>query len=226
MENIIEFKVWGPRALFTDPITRVGGEKCSYPIPTYQALKGICESIYWKPTIIWHVDKVRIMNPIKNESINTKLIKYGNQSEHDLSITTYLYNVCYIVRAHFEWNQFRPDLEHDRNENKHYFQAKRALEKGGRRDIFLGTRECQAYVEPCCFGEGDGAYDKTPDYCFGIEFHGFDYGDENGNNQMVARFWRPHMEYGIVNFIRPEDCSIRKFIKEYRPKLVDTEEIL
>lgn len=38
--NNIEFKVTGRYALFTDPLTRVGGEKCSYHVPTYEALKG------------------------------------------------------------------------------------------------------------------------------------------------------------------------------------------
>lgn len=37
---------------FSDPIMRVGGEKCSYQVPTYEALKGILMSVYWKPTII------------------------------------------------------------------------------------------------------------------------------------------------------------------------------
>lgn len=41
MENRVEFKVYGKYALFTDPLTKIGGEKCSYQIPTYQALKGI-----------------------------------------------------------------------------------------------------------------------------------------------------------------------------------------
>ena len=50
--NSIEFKVWGRHALFTDPLTRIGGEKCSYHVPTYEALKGIAKSIYWKPTFI------------------------------------------------------------------------------------------------------------------------------------------------------------------------------
>lgn len=49
-KNSIEFKVYGRYALFTDPLTKTGGEKYTYQIPTYQALKGICESIYWKPT--------------------------------------------------------------------------------------------------------------------------------------------------------------------------------
>jgi CRISPR-associated Cas5-like protein len=39
----IEFRTWGRYALFTDPVTRVGGEKCSYHIPTYEALKGVAK---------------------------------------------------------------------------------------------------------------------------------------------------------------------------------------
>ena len=56
--NTIEFEVYGPYALFSDPVMRVGGEKTSYHIPTYEALRGIVESIYWKPTIMWIVDAV------------------------------------------------------------------------------------------------------------------------------------------------------------------------
>ena len=52
-DNIVEFQVTGDYALFSDPILRVGGEKCSYQVPTYEALKGILQSVYWKPTIIW-----------------------------------------------------------------------------------------------------------------------------------------------------------------------------
>ena len=45
--NTIEYQVYGDYALFADPVTRVGAEKSSYHIPTYEALKGITESIYW-----------------------------------------------------------------------------------------------------------------------------------------------------------------------------------
>lgn len=37
-------------------------------IPTYESLKGITESIYWKPSIIWIIDEVRVMYPIQMES--------------------------------------------------------------------------------------------------------------------------------------------------------------
>lgn len=53
MNNSISFKVRGRYALFTDPLTRIGGEKCSYHIPTYESLKGVACSIYWKPTFVW-----------------------------------------------------------------------------------------------------------------------------------------------------------------------------
>lgn len=66
--NSISFYLSGRFALFSDPITRVGGEKFSYPVPTYQALKGIFESVYWKPTFIWYPDAIRVMNPIETQS--------------------------------------------------------------------------------------------------------------------------------------------------------------
>ena len=135
MENKVEFRVYGKYALFTDPLTKIGGEKSSYQIPTYQALKGILESVYWKPTIIWLIDKMRVMKPIKTQTRSAKPISYG-EGKHELSIYTYLADVEYHVQAHFEWNSNRPDMEQDRNENKHYFVAKRMIERGGRRDIF------------------------------------------------------------------------------------------
>ena len=77
MRNSVEFVVYGPYALFTDPLTRMGGEKLSYQLPTYQSLKGIIESVYWKPTIVYYIDEIRIMNPIRMESKGMRPINYG-----------------------------------------------------------------------------------------------------------------------------------------------------
>ena len=217
MENRVEFKVWGRFALFTDPLTKIGGEKCSYHIPTYEALKGIAKSIYWKPTFIWYIDKVRVMKRIRTQSKSMKPIKFSGGN--DLSIYTYLANVEYQVQAHFEWNPHRGDLAVDRNDGKHYECAKRMIEKGGRQDIFLGTRECQGYVEPCVFGEGDGDYDQSGEITFGLMFHGFDYPDEIGENKLYSRFWVPTMKDGEVvfprpdNFPSPERRMVRKFVR-------------
>ena len=74
--NTLDFTVWGRYALFTDPLTRVGGEKCSYHLPTYEALKGICKSVYWKPTLIWYVDSVRLMRRIRTQTRGMKPLDY------------------------------------------------------------------------------------------------------------------------------------------------------
>lgn len=218
--NKVEFKVYGKYALFTDPLTKIGGEKCSYQIPTYEALKGIISSVYWKPTIIWIIDKVRIMKPIKTQTRSAKPIKYSGGN--DLAIYTYLSDVEYQVQAHFEFNLNREDLENDRNENKHFFVAKRMIERGGRRDIFLGARECQGYVEPCKFGEGESAYDNYGELSFGVMFHGFDYPDEFGKNEFHSRFWKTTMKDGVIIFPKPASCTIRKKIRTMKGQTIQT----
>lgn len=211
-ENSISFEVWGRYALFSDPITRVGGEKFTYPVPTYEALKGICESVYWKPTLIWFVDAVRIMSPIRTESKGIRPIKYSGGN--DLSIYTYLSDVRYQVKAHFEWNMNRKDLALDRDEHKHYWITKRMLERGGRRDIFLGTRECQGYVMPCTFGDEEGAYDSVEEIPFSLMVHGITYADEQENHQMSVRLWQPIMQRGVIDFPRPEECPITQPLRK------------
>ncbi|GED28197.1 type I-C CRISPR-associated protein Cas5 [Brevibacillus agri] len=224
MRNAIEFEVFGPYALFTDPLTKLGGEKLSYQVPTYQALKGVVESIYWKPTLVMIVDEVRIMNPIRMESKGVRPIEYGGGNT--LANYTYLRDVRYQVRAHFEFNLNRPELEYDRNEHKHHNILKRSLRAGGRRDIFLGTRECQAYVEPCVFGEGEGFYDNYGEIHLGTMVHGINYPDETGRNQMEVRLWNPVMKNGFIRFSRPEECTQIRTVASMKPKHFDSANLL
>jgi len=217
MENSIDFKVWGKFALFTDPITKIGGEKCSYHIPTYEALKGIARSIYWKPTFIWVIDSLRVMKRIRTQAKGMKPLDYASGG-NSLALYNYLSDVEYQIRAHFEWNEHLPELKQDRNSGKHYSIARRMLERGGRRDIFLGTRECQGYAEPCVFGEGAGEFDEGGELAFGLMFHSFTYPEESGVNELRSRFWRYRMIDGIIEFPRPEECEITKFICEMAPK--------
>ena len=129
MKNVVEFKATGRYALFTDPVTKIGGEKCSYHIPTYEALKGIVKSIYWKPTLIWIIDEVRIMKTIKTEAKSVKPLDYGGGNT--LAMYTYLSDVEYQVKAHFVWNEFRKDMTADQIDGKHFQIAKRMIEKRG-----------------------------------------------------------------------------------------------
>jgi CRISPR-associated protein Cas5d len=219
--NSIEFKVWARHALFTDPLTKIGGEKCSYHVPTYEALKGITKSIYWKPTLIWVIDEVRVMKRIRTQTKGTKPLEFSGGNS--LAIYTFLADVEYQVRAHFEWNNHRPDLRGDQVDGKHHTIAKRMLDRGGRQDIFLGTRDCQGYVEACEFGSGTGAHDDAGELSFGVMFHGFDYPDETGTGELHARSWKPTMVNGRIQFERPDsDSMIRKFVRPMNVKAFGT----
>lgn len=225
--NTVEFEINADLAMFSDVITRVGGEKYSYDVPTYEAIKGILQSVYFKPSFMWYIDAVRVMNPIKHIRKGIRPIKYGGGN--DLAYYTYLCNVRYQVRAHFEWNPNRPELECDRLENKHHNIAERMIERGGRRDTFAGTRECACEVTPCVFGEGHGAFDDTGEINLGFLYNGITYADEaineNDKDMLTVRFSDVVMNNGIIEFMRPEDFSekqkrhirpmkIKKFGKE------------
>lgn len=209
--NYVEFEISGDYGLFSDPITRIGGEKFSTQIPSYEAIKGILQSVYWKPTFIWVVDRVRVMNMIQTETKGVRPIKYTGGN--DLSYYTYLKNCRYQVRAHFIWNPNRENLAGDRNENKHHNIAKRRIETGGRRDIFLGTRECQGYVEPCVYGEGKSYYEETPEMSFGVQYHGITYPDEaydeSTEGAMTVRLYTPTMRKGEIVFYNNDNANLQ-----------------
>lgn len=223
MRNSIEFKVHGSYGLFTDPISKLGGEKLTYQVPTYQALKGILEQIYWKPTIKYIIDEVKVLNPIQMEAKGVRPI--NDKGGNTLATYTYLKNPSYAVRAHFEFNEYRPDLVFDRNEHKHHNILKRAVKAGGRRDVFLGTRECQSYVEPCIFDEEISFYENMGELHFGTMVHGLSYPDETGRDVLEARLWNPVMKNGVIQFIRPEECKLVRKVKTLKPKQFNNDNV-
>lgn len=217
MKNSIAFRLWGKYALFSDPVTRIGGEKCSYHVPTYESLRGIARSIYWKPTFVWRIDKVRIMKPIRTQTKSVKPLNYTGGNS--LAFYNYLSDVEYHVLAHFEWNEHASQLECDRNENKHMSMLKRYLERGGTRDISLGTRECQGYVEPIEWTDSpQGFYKDVDEVSFGVMFHSFLYPEESQNAELLSRLWYPKMKYGVIDFasVKPEEL-ISRFVCSMQP---------
>ena len=107
--NRLQMKVSGKYALFTDPMTKISGEKSSLMIPTYEALKGIVEANFWKPCLKYIIESVKILNPIRTERKGIRPIKYDGGN--DLSYYTYLSDVSYLVTYRFEWNKAYPQLQ-------------------------------------------------------------------------------------------------------------------
>lgn len=211
-------KVYGSRALFTTPGSKSGGEKFSAMVPTRESLKGILDACYFKPTIVNVVDEVRVMNPIESYTQGTRLLLKDYKS--DLSAYTYLTDVCYYVKYHFEWNEDRPDLKKDRNMKKHEAITERSLKRGGRRDIFLGVRECVGYIDEINENEYEndkGFYDGI-NRGFGMMFVGFIYPNKSGD-ALYSAFSPINMKKGRISYPRPEDCPIKNKVTNYKFKV-------
>ena len=207
---MIEFELSGRSGLFTDPITRMGGEKCSYAVPTHEALRGVCRAIFWKPTFDWFIDAVRVLSPIVTRSQGVLGRKLDGGTF--LGAWTYLVQPRYQVRAHFEWNMQRSDMATDRDTGKHQSQIVRHLEHGGTRDVFIGVRDCQGYVRSCRFGDGLGHFDRRADDQSGVVdlgrmFHSYSYPNQNGTGRLRRYFWNVSMVDGVISFPRAEQCD-------------------
>lgn len=194
------YEVRGRYALFTDPMTKTGGDLHSYPVPTYSAVTGLTESIYWKPSIKWKPLRIRILNPIQYQS-RSKLLPVFKTGGKDLAYYSYLSDVCYQIEVELAWGSDR--YASDRNVAKHHESMLRWLRRGGKLPVYLGTTECFAYVRPCTFGAGSGYYDSV-DMDFGIMVHSRDF------EKREVRLAPYRMHQGVIRFPDQEGCITRK----------------
>lgn len=211
-------RIRGDRALFTNPATKGGSERSSYSVPTRQALQGIIDGIYHKPTFTNVVTEVKVVNQIQTELHGVRALLHDYSA--DLSYVSYLSDVEYLVKFHFIWNEQREDLSQDRLPNKHEAIMERSIRKGGRRDIFLGTRECLGLVDEISQEE----YENTSSYYdgvsidLGIMFHSFAY-PTNKTSPLKSYFTKTVMENGIIKFKPQSECEIVNLLSSYAFKV-------
>src|SRR5215469_15783972 len=117
----IKLYCWGEWACFTRPEMKV--ERVSYDVMTPSAARGILEAIHWKPAIKWIVEEIRVLKPIRFQSIRRNevgakapvaairtAIKSGNVGDLHLLVenhrqqraATVLAEVDYVISARFE----------------------------------------------------------------------------------------------------------------------------
>lgn len=140
-KNRVRLRVWGDMACFTRPEMKV--ERVSYDIMTPSAARGILEAIYWKPEIVWVVDAITVLKPIRFGNLrrnevgckmsskvgrqmagDTGSLGYAIEDQRQQRATTLLLDVAYIIEAHYEI------LDNAEPPNKHYEVFKRRAEKG------------------------------------------------------------------------------------------------
>jgi CRISPR-associated protein Cas5d len=120
----VRLHVWGERACFTRPEMKV--ERVSYEVPTPSAARGILEAIHWKPAIVWRIDRIHVLKPIRFASFRRnevgtranvanarqamrsgQLGKIGIsvEAERQQRAATLLVDVAYVIEAHFEMTE-------------------------------------------------------------------------------------------------------------------------
>jgi CRISPR-associated protein Cas5d len=67
MAQGIKLHVWGERACFTRPEMKV--ERVSYDVITPSAARGILEAIHWKPAFVWRIERLRVLNEVRFETL-------------------------------------------------------------------------------------------------------------------------------------------------------------
>jgi CRISPR-associated protein Cas5d len=160
----VKLKVWGDRACFTRPEMKV--ERVSYDVMTPSAARGILEAIHWKPAILWIIDKIHVLKPIRFQSIRrnevgskapagkikTAMNRGSLEGLHLLvdedrqqRASTVLADVAYVIEAHFELtDKARPDD----TEGKHLDMFNRRAARGRCfHQPCLGAREFAARFE-------------------------------------------------------------------------------
>lgn len=211
-------RVSGQRALFTNQATKGGSERASYSVPTRQALNGIVDAIYYKPTFTNIVTEVKVINQIQTELQGVRALLHDYSA--DLSYVSYLSDVVYLIKFHFIWNEDRKDLNSDRLPAKHEAIMERSIRKGGRRDVFLGTRESVGLVDDISQEEYEAAvsYYNGVNIDLGIMFHSFAY-PKDKKTPLKSYFTKTVMENGVITFKTQSDCDIVNTLSSYAFKV-------
>jgi CRISPR-associated protein Cas5d len=210
----VRLKVWGDFACFTRPEMKV--ERVSYDVMTPSAARGILEAVYWKPAIVWVVDRIHVLNPIKFQSfrgnevgakLNAGTAARGmrNNSTEDLALyvdeerqqraATLLRDVAYVIEAHFDMT---PKAGPDDTPAKHIAMFNRRAESGRcfHRPC-LGTREFAADFALIPEGEPvprSALPADQRDRDLGWMLHDIDFANDN-----ASRFFRAKLRDGVLD---------------------------
>ncbi len=218
-KNRVALRVWGDFACFTRPEMKV--ERVSYDVITPSAARGVLEAIYWKPEIVWIVDRLHVLKPIRFTNIRRnelgsvgpsdrtlKPYLSGTKTEPLMQIieddrqqraTTLLQDVEYLIEAHY---QVRNGNEPPQ---KHFEMFKRRASKGQCfQQPYLGCRE---FIANFAWHEGDElAIDES---LKGKRDMGFMLHDIDFEHGMTPKFFRATMIDGVIEIPQIQSEEVR-----------------
>ncbi len=209
LDNAVCLRAWGDYACFTRPEMKV--ERVSYDVMTPSAARGVLEAILWKPQIVWRVNRIDVLKPIRWTSvrrnevagvISTDNVKTAmNRGKGALGLyadedrqqraALLLREVDYLIHARFELTaQAGPDD----TTAKYAAMFRRRAEKGQCfNQPYLGCREFSAafaWVDPA--GPWPGSIADSRDLgwmLYDLEYRG---------SESTPCFFRAQLDNGVV----------------------------
>lgn len=223
MKNVsygVRLWVGGSYGLFTRPETKV--ERVSYDVMTPSAARGVVEAIHWKPAIVWVIDRIHVLNPVRFQSIRRNEVGHkapagkirAAMKRDDLDgvrlvadedrqqrASIVLVNPAYVIEAHFE---LTPSAGPDDTEGKHLDIFNRRAARGQCfQQPCLGTREFAADFRLIPHGEPlPAAIDETRD--LGLMLWDIDHAAPS----RPSLFFRARMEKGVIAAPPPGSADI------------------
>lgn len=209
----IRLRVWGDYACFTRP--EMKAERVSYDVMTPSAARGVLEAIYWKPAIRWVIERIRVLRPIRFDTVRrnelggklplrsiTTAMKDGKspvqtfvEEDRQQRAALLLRDVEYIIEARFA---FTGDEDHNTAKHKEMFERRAAKGQCFHRP-YLGCREFPASFAPAPDAPPVPDASLLGERDLGWMLHDIDFADG-----MTPRFFRPVMRDGVIEVPTPE----------------------
>lgn len=166
----VRLEVWGGGALYSRPEFKT--ERVTYDVMTPSAARGVLEAIFWHPGLLWRIDRIHVLNPIRVDTIrrnevdsvvNASKIRamaegrgdggaiYAAESIQQRS-SVILRDVRYVIDAHFVLDRAKMSST-DSAEKFHNMFMRRAGKGQCFHNPYLGAREFPAGFR---LWEGDG----------------------------------------------------------------------
>lgn len=212
---MIKLEVWGPFALFSRPELHV--ERVSYDVPTPSAARGIIESVYWHPGMLWKIRRIYVLSPIKFTNIrrnevtskishlSVKAAMLGKEGKTYIvtsqqiaqRASMVLRDVHYVIEAEFSMTDRAAPSD---NPGKFQDIVTRRIEKGQCfRAPCFGCREFPAHFRAWPGGPIPTIQESRD---LGFILYDFDYSDPKN---ITPLYFHAKMENGVINVA---DCEV------------------
>lgn len=218
----VRLRVSGPQACWTRP--EMKAERVSYDVMTPSAARGILETIHWKPAIVWIVDAIHVLKPIRFQTLRRNelgskipvgkvksALKSGNlsglgqeiQKDRQQRASTILVDVDYVIEAHFQLTARAGDSD---SIGKHLDIFNRRAAAG---QCFhqpcLGTREFPADFSLIPHDQEIPEGERPPDADLGFMLHDMVWAEDK---TCAPSFFRASLRKGVVRVPAPDSAEV------------------